>query len=155
LEKLEKGAMRSVHLLDPGLIETGAAGRPGKSRSLFMRRPAITRVVFALLILSAPVLARDNGQYDNVSPEVRQWFRMQKSPKTGALCCNEADGTYAEEDIRNGIYWTRFALTKGEWIPVPTEVVIKDPNRNGAPVAWWHFHDGKLEIRCYAPGGGV
>jgi hypothetical protein len=28
-------------------------------------------------------------------------------------------------------------------------------NRNGAPVAWWYFQGGKLQIRCYAPGGGV
>ena len=61
----------------------------------------------------------------------------------------------ASPDIRNGVYWTRFELTKGEWIPVPADVVIKDPNRNGAPVAWWYFQGGKLQIRCYAPGGGV
>jgi hypothetical protein len=109
----------------------------------------------ALLVLCVPALARDNGQYNSVAPEVRQWFRAQKSPKTGGLCCNEADGTYAEEDIRNGVYWTRFESTKGEWIPVPADVVIKDPNRNGAPVAWWYFQGGKLQIRCYAPGGGV
>ena len=46
-------------------------------------------------------------------------------------------------------------FTKGEWIPVPAEVIIKGPNRNGTPVAWWYFEDGKLHIRCYAPGGGV
>jgi hypothetical protein len=113
------------------------------------------RAIFALFVLCVPALARDNGQYNSVSPEVRQWFRAQKSPKTGALCCNEADGTYAEEDIRNGVYWTRFELTKGDWIPVPADVVIKDPNRNGAPVAWWYVRDGKVQIRCYAPGGGV
>jgi hypothetical protein len=113
------------------------------------------RMMLALLLLCLPALARDNGQYNSVSPELRQWFRAQKSPKTGGLCCNEADGTYAEEEIRDGVYWTRFDLTKGEWIPVPAEVVIKDPNRNGAPVAWWFFQDGKLQIRCYAPGGGV
>jgi hypothetical protein len=62
---------------------------------------------------------------------------------------------YAEEDIRNRVYWTRFELTGGEWIAVPANVVIKDSNRNGAPVAWWYFEAGKLQIRCYAPGGGV
>ena len=102
------------------------------------------RAILALFVLCVPALARDNGQYNSVSPEVRQWFRAQKSPKTGALCCNEADGTYAEEDIRNGVYWTRFELTKGDWIPVPADVVIKDPNRNGAPVAWWYVRDGKV-----------
>ena len=85
----------------------------------------MTRTMLALLVLCVPALARDNGQYNSVSPEVRQWFRSQKSPKTGGLCCNEADGTYAEEDIRNGVYWTRFELTGGEWIAVPADVVIK------------------------------
>ena len=50
--------------------------------------------------------------------------------RPAACVATEADGTYAEEDIRNGVYWTRFELTKGDWIPVPADVVIKDPNRN-------------------------
>jgi hypothetical protein len=112
-------------------------------------------VLLTLLTVNAPSLARDNGQYQNAAPEVREWFRSQKSPKTGGLCCNEADGTYAEEDIRGGIYWTRFDKTAGKWIPVPSDVVIKDPNRNGAPVAWWYYENGELKIRCYAPGGGA
>jgi len=115
----------------------------------------MTRALLVLCVLCVPALARDNSQYTNVSSEIRELFRTQKSPKTGDLCCDEADGTYAEQDIRNGVYWTRFVPTKGEWIPVPADVVIKDPNRNGAPVAWWYLKDGKVEIRCYAPGGGV
>ena len=55
----------------------------------------------------------------------------------------------------DGLCWTRFEQTKGDWVPVPADVVIKDPNRNGPPVAWWYYQDGKLQIRCYAPGGGV
>jgi hypothetical protein len=112
-------------------------------------------VLLTLLTVNAPSLARDNGQYQNAAPEVREWFRSQKSPKTGGLCCNEADGTYAEEDIRGGIYWTRFDKTAGKWIAVLSDVVIKDPNRNGAPVAWWYYENGELKIRCYAPGGGA
>ena len=115
----------------------------------------MTRIIFALLILCTPALARDNGQYGNASPELRQWFRLQKSPKTGGLCCNEADGTFAEEQIRDGIYWTRFDKTNGEWIEVPSDVVIKAPNHNGAPVAWYYYQNGKVQICCYAPGGGV
>jgi hypothetical protein len=126
-----------------------------QDRSAAFRKATMIRTMLALLVVCVPALARDYGQYNNVSAEVRQWFRSQKSPKTGGLCCNEADGTYAEEDIRNGVYWTRFELTRGEWIAVPSDVVIHDPNRNGAPVVWWFFQDGKLQIRCYAPGGGV
>src|SRR5258708_39771303 len=48
------------------------------------------------------------GQYAQYSPEERRWFRNQTSPATGGNCCNEADGVYAEEDIRQGHYWTNF-----------------------------------------------
>lgn len=119
------------------------------------------KLLFITLLVVTPGLARDNGQYGQVDPEIRQWFRSQKSPKTGAICCNEADGVYAEEQIRANHYWTRFPESNGEWMQVPDEVVIKDPNRNGAPVVWWYYEmspvNGKrlLKIRCYAVGGGV
>jgi hypothetical protein len=106
------------------------------------------------LLFFAPALARDNGQYENVSPEVRQWFQSQKSPLTGILCCDEADGTFAEEDIRDGHYWVRWV--KGQdWQAVPDQVVIREPNRHGAPVVWWEPQGLKYKIRCYAPGSGM
>ena len=114
-----------------------------------------------LMVVASPGIARDNGQFAQVDPETRQWFRSQKSPKTGAICCNEADGEYAEEAVRSGHYWTRFPESKGEWMQVPDDVIIKDPNRHGAPVVWWYYEmnpeNGKreLKIRCYAVGGGV
>jgi hypothetical protein len=119
---------------------------------------ALVLFACAALILAtpfSPVWARDDGQWQNVDPQVRKWFREQKSPKTGGYCCDESDGIYAEEDIRDGHYWTRFEKTNGNWIPVPDEVVIRDSNRNGAPVAWWFYESGNLKIRCYAPGGGA
>ena len=64
---------------------------------------ALALFACAALILAtpfSPVSARDDGQWQNVDPQVRKWFREQKSPKTGSLCCDESDGTYAEEDIR-------------------------------------------------------
>jgi hypothetical protein len=126
-----------------------------------MRKPTLAVGVLcacAALVLCASLSrtsARDNGQWQNVDPKVRQWFREQKSPKTGAICCNESDGTYAEEEIRDGHYWTRFEQSNGNWILVPDEVVIHDTNRNGAPVVWWFYESGSLRIRCYAPGGKV
>jgi hypothetical protein len=111
------------------------------------------RLLLVLVLLGAPALARDNGQYEGASPDVRAWFRSQKSPKTGMLCCGEADGIYAEEDIREGQYWTRWGAH--DWQPVPQDVVIHNPNRHGAPVVWWYVDKGETRIRCYAPGGGV
>jgi hypothetical protein len=104
-------------------------------------------------------MARDNGQFAQADPQIRQWFRNQVSPRTGVHCCSEADGEYAEEDIRDGHYWTRFSQSNGEWMQVPDDVVIKDPNRNGAPVVWWYadIDHGKriVKIRCYAVGSKV
>lgn len=117
------------------------------------------------IIIYASTSARSRelyeGQYAQVDPSTRKWFRDQISPKTGGNCCTEADGEYAEEDIRNGHYWARFPKSQGKWIEVLDEVVIHDPNRNGAPVVWWYWDNNpalrgglELKIRCFAPGGG-
>lgn len=96
------------------------------------------------------------------SPEEREWFRSQRNPQTGSLCCSEADGTYAEEDIRGNEYWTRFEFRRSAgaepertgWVKVPPECVIHNPNRHGAPTVWWYWN-GEPGIRCYAPGAGL
>jgi hypothetical protein len=111
------------------------------------------------------------GQYAQVDPGIRQWFRDQKSPRTGIPCCNEADGAYAEEEIRDGHYRARFTWRScfarechdidSGWMDVPDDVVIHDPNRRGAPVVWWYRGSSRdpenptVGIRCYAPGSGV
>jgi hypothetical protein len=82
-------------------------------------RMTMFRIVPLLFVMCLPALARDNGQYNNVSPEIRQWFQDQKSPKTGGLCCSEADGNEAQEDIRNGHYWTTWPAVAPVWYPVP------------------------------------
>jgi hypothetical protein len=47
------------------------------------------------VVICVPALARDNGQYNNVSPEIRQWFRYQKSPKTGETGFVGGSGSHA------------------------------------------------------------
>lgn len=135
---------------------------------------------FAIILTASSSFAREQypGQYAQYSDEERAWFRNQKSPKTGGQCCSEADGTFAEEDIRYddkgvGHYWTRFTWnyymdghtvpTQSDWMQVPDDVIIQDPNRHGAPVVWWAWAgwggiDGitaTVGIRCYARGGGL
>jgi hypothetical protein len=118
-------------------------------------------VIALIVLVASPAIARDNGQYAQSDPQIRQWFRSQVSPKTGIQCCSEADGVFAEEDIRDGHYWIRFPQSNGEWMQVPDDVVIKDPNRNGAPVVWWYYsvnresRQRELKIRCYAVGSGA
>ena len=86
------------------------------------------RVALAASILICPALARDDGRFIHLPVDLRDWFRSQKSPMTGEHCCDEADGTYVEEDIREGHYWVRWS-TVGKWQRVPDEVIIHGPNR--------------------------
>ena len=69
-----------------------------------------------------------------------------------------------EEDIRNGEYWIRSAKTmmfsrfnqlkdgKDGWVRVPADVIIKEPNLYGRPVAWYYLENAMLQIRCFSPG---
>jgi len=126
-------------------------------------------VILTLMITSAP--ARDYGQYADLDPKQKQWFRDQKIPggTKGETCCSEADGTFAEEDIRDGQYWTRYrpktwsknpitnkmTAREGEltaWEPVPPNALLDTPNHNGLAVVWYYYNNGKLTIRCFAPG---
>jgi len=119
--------------------------------------PAALAVLASLcLVAFAGARERYPGQFDSVDPQVKEWFRSQKIPGTEKSCCNEADGTYAEEDIRGTHYWTRWKIdgVMTEWQQVPEEVVLPH-NRNGSPVVWWMWRDGGVRIRCFAPGGGV
>lgn len=119
-----------------------------------------------------PVHARDNGQYAQASPAEREWFNKQLVPGSGMKCCSEADGITAQEDIREGHYWTRFTAqvpiwhaetseyTKIEqdsgWLEVPDKAVLQGPNKMGRPIVWWWADTaGKLRVRCYAPGAGL
>ena len=129
---------------------------------LFVVLGMLVIAVLSLLMFMASGQARElhPGQYKDVPPKVQQWFRSQKIPGTTDSCCNEADGTYAEEEIRGAQYWTRFVTSGGvrvDWMPVPPDRVI-NPNINGSPVVWYYWDTGpsnKVQIRCYAPGGGV
>lgn len=136
------------------------------------RRVAAAVIVYVLILflayLHGKAFGRElyPGQYSQSSPEIRKWFRSQENPTTHMNCCSEADGVYAQDDIRDGHYWTRFTakIFSGDldsgWMQVPDDTVIHDPNRNGAPVVWWKVEstdsDGtiKLGIRCFAPGAG-
>lgn len=133
-----------------------------------MLRIIVATVVF-MIITYGIAFGRElyPGQYAQVDPAVRQWFRQQTvpgGPHKGFSCCSEADGTYAEEDIRadpdgSSHYWVRFEAygRPVDWMKVPDEAVITEPNRHGRAVVWFAApNDGGLPvIRCFIPGAGI
>lgn len=123
--------------------------------------PLVVIIIAILLFIFAAVFtadAHDPSHYPNMSTAQLEWYRSQKIPggqHKGAICCNEFDGVDAEEDIRDGSYWTRW-LPGQEWMRVPQEAIINGRNPNGTPVVWFGRHmDGQLSIRCYVPGFAI
>jgi len=67
-----------------------------------MKRIILCLGIFGWLI--AAVNARDLGQWDAVSPEIRQWYQALMQPDVpNASCCGEADAYWADEvHVRDG-----------------------------------------------------
>jgi hypothetical protein len=108
-----------------------------------------------------PAVARDlEGRYAN-SP-LKSWFDQLASKK--GLCCSFADGfSLADVDwdvqctSAAGVEQCRYRVRiESEWIEVPDEAVITEPNRYGAAVVWpYRDTSGTTQIRCFMPGAGT
>ena len=130
-----------------------AYGRPDPKLKITKRRRRPLRIATAVLLLACAtsfVYARDHGQYANSSPEIRAWFEGLRSAK--GPCCSDADGTAiadADWESSSGHYRVRI---DGEWIDVPEEAVIKEPNRIGRTMVWPIRGYLGVTIRCFMPG---
>lgn len=115
---------------------------------------ARTLVTITLVLASAGSYARDNGQYSEVSPEIKTWVQGLTDHQ-GRGCCATADGFRPEEvewDIAQSAYRV---MIGGQWFNVPDNAVIKEPNRIGFAMVWYYTDDGTVFIRCFLPGSGA
>lgn len=117
----------------------------------------LTVIALVVSLAAAEAPARDNGQYANVDPAIREWVQ-QLTDKEGHGCCATADGHPAEYewDTQGNRYRVRI---EDEWYEVPAEAVIEEPNRLGYATVWYWWdwsEEGKKthHIRCFLPGPG-
>jgi hypothetical protein len=113
------------------------------------------RIVFGLTLgviltcMVGSVTARDlDGRYAN-SP-LKSWFDRLASGK--GLCCSMADGeSVADPDweSKDGHYRVRL---ENNWIDVPDDALITEPNRAGRTMVWPMRFNGEISIRCFMPG---
>jgi hypothetical protein len=115
----------------------------------------------ALLLAAAVILIRDpTGKWAN--DPLRPWFEALKN-KDGLYCCAEADGHPLDEsewDIKDNTYRV---FVQGEWIVVPDDALILDPNKFGKAIVWLQDYadlaSGEIQtitrIRCFISGSGV
>ncbi len=106
--------------------------------------------VVALLSLSlGQSSARDpDGRFAN-SP-LKSWFDSLRSNR--GPCCSDADGLMVADpdwESKDGHYRVRI---DGEWIVVPDDAVITEPNRAGRTMVWPLKGALGTSIRCFIPG---
>ena len=112
----------------------------------FFRAAAV--LLTAAVLLAGNAVARDDGRYAN-SP-LKPWFDSLKSGK--GPCCSDADGSAVADvdwESKNGHYRVRL---EGQWIDVPDDAVITEPNRAGRTMVWPIKDSQGISIRCFLPG---
>ena len=107
----------------------------------------LSLIILVSLLIGA-VQARDDGRY-SLSP-LKPWFDSLKSGK--GPCCSVADGlAIADPDweSKDGHFRVRIG---NEWIDVPDDAVITEPNRAGRTMVWPIKGALGTTIRCFMPG---
>jgi len=129
---------------------SAAAGRHSIQRVRKPLKYGIPLLSLVLVLAAQLGHARDRGQFANSNPEIKAWFDTLRSGK--GPCCSDADGSAVSDvdwESGNGHYRVRL---EGEWIDVPDEAVITEPNRVGRTMVWPIRGYGGLTIRCFMPG---
>ena len=118
---------------------------------------------FALvaLLVSAPVLARDNGQWTSSPANVRQWFQQLMQPDNPRVsCCGEADAFEADQFVVEGDHYVaiitdgKTVYPPGTRIAVPNEKMKWDAgNPTGHGIIFLQI--GTTKVYCYVAPGGV
>jgi hypothetical protein len=110
---------------------------------------ALCALLFAFL--SGHAYSRDDGRFAN-SP-LKPWFDSLRSNR--GPCCSDADGVVVADpdwDSKDGHYRVRL---EGQWIVVPDDAVLKQPNRAGRTMVWPIKGSFGISIRCFIPGSMI
>ncbi len=98
--------------------------------------------------------------HDHARPDLNAWFDSLKSGN--GPCCSNADGTaIADADwasvadaMKPTVHFKVYL--DGEWIDVPDNAVITQPNLAGRTMVWPYrstgWGGGSWQIRCFMPG---
>jgi hypothetical protein len=141
------GADAPCQLCDAYLDESSAT-----RRSTLSKLPLRLGCALLLSALAASSMhARDlDGRYAAQNPELHQWFEGLRSGK--GPCCSDADGSAVSDvdwETAGNHYRVRL---DGNWLDVPDEAVITEPNRIGRTMVWPIRGYLGTTIRCFMPG---
>lgn len=119
---------------------------------------AISALVVAAVLVATKARARDtSGQYAQVTPEMRKWFRERQN-KMDEFCCDIGDGqdVLDTEWRRTADGYQVFLNVDRQWHDVPGRAIVETENKWGAALVWlYKGGDGVTYIRCFLPGAGA
>jgi hypothetical protein len=118
------------------------------------------RIIVALVALTLPAAARDNGQWETQPAHLRQWFQKLMQPDNPVMsCCGEADAFEADSfEVRDDQYVAiitngKGVIPEGTRIPVPNNKMKWD---EGNPTGHGIIFIGTGgQVYCYVTPGGV
>lgn len=125
------------------------------------------RILIVFMLLASPVEARELGQWEDQSPNVRAWFQTLMQPDTPLVsCCGEANSYWADSyEVDAGRYVAIITDERpdqplgrphrdiGERIVVPNNKLKWD---EGNPTGHGIIFIGiGGQIYCYVPPGGI
>jgi hypothetical protein len=117
-----------------------------------MRRRRQIIMTALVVALTSAAHAFDKRQYENVSADIRAWFKGVVSP-SGVPCCDISDGRRTAYDQRDGAYWVPI---DGLWWQVPERAIIRNQgNPVGEGVVWYVNQRGSIVINCFVPADAV
>ncbi|HVX56468.1 MAG TPA: hypothetical protein VHA37_01940 [Candidatus Saccharimonadales bacterium] len=124
-------------------------------------------IMLGLLLIAAPVVAHDDGQWGNVDPAIKSWYEhlMQPDVPTSS-CCGEADAYWCDDvHVRDGHTFCKITDNRADeprkrpHIDVGTEFEIP-PNKlkydAGNPTGHFIiFLSRQGYVYCFVQGSGV
>lgn len=120
-----------------------------------LSRPIALACLATVCAMPLGVRARDVGQFTHAPQHLKDWFNGLKAPKSGTLCCAEADGRRTEFVVRDGTYWVPI---DGTWYAIPSDAVVRGSgNPTGEAIVFyylmWDFESGgqRPVILCFVP----
>ena len=124
------------------------------------RTVAILGAIALLCVFGVKALARDNGQYANVDPAVREWYRTrQLTPQAQERfpfksCCDAADvvRTQFRVDNKNGKDVWEW-LDGQTWQRIPDDIIHYDESAPGGEAVL--FAVGGKPVCFFIPNGGI
>lgn len=122
----------------------------------------------ALCLTIGTASARDNGQWEETEPYVREWYRTLMQPDRPTIsCCGQADAYWADQvetapdgsliavitDDRPDELLGRPHVPIGTRIPIPEGKIKWDQGNPSGHIVIFLSSDG--QVLCYVQNGGV